>query len=181
MVAYELQILDFLQQLHNPVMDKIMITFSALGNMGIIWIVLGVALLFFPRTRTAGKIVLLAMLLEVVGVNLIIKPLVGRMRPYQHNPEVELIVRELWDYSFPSGHTAMAFTMVTGLYLTKTSPLWQICLAIAAVIAFSRLYLYVHFPTDVAAGVIFGIIFGWLGFRLEPWIEQKIQTYKQKG
>ncbi len=181
MVAYELQILDLLQQLHNPVLDKIMISFSALGNMGVIWIVLGVALLFFPRTRTAGKVVLLAMLLEVVGVNLVIKPLVARMRPYQHNPEVDIIIRELWDYSFPSGHTAMAFTMVTGLYLTRTSPLWQICLAVAIVIAFSRLYLYVHFPTDVAAGVIFGIIFGWLGFRLEGWLENKWQTHKQEG
>ncbi len=177
MTAFELQILDLLQKLHTPVMDRIMIAFSNLGDMGIIWIALCLILLFFPKTRSAGKVVLLAMLLEVVGVNLFIKPLVARIRPYEINSTVDLITGEMKDYSFPSGHTAMAFTAVTGLCLMKMKPLWQICLVIALGIAFSRLYLYVHFPTDVAAGVILGIIFGWLGYRLERRIEQGRQTH----
>ncbi len=176
MTAFELQILDFLQKLHTPVMDKVMIAFSSLGDMGIIWIALCLILLAVPKTRNAGKVVLLAMLLEIVGVNLFIKPLVARTRPYEINATVELITGEMRDYSFPSGHTAMAFTVVTGLYLMKMKPLWQICLVIALGIAFSRLYLYVHFPTDVAGGVILGIFFGWLGYRLEKRIEQGRQT-----
>ena len=179
MTAFELQILDSLQTIHTPVLDRIMIGFSRLEDYGLIWIILDVILLLIPRTRTAGKVLLLGILLEAVGVNLILKPLVARTRPYEVNPAAELITREMWDYSFPSGHTAIAFTAVTVLYLTKMKPLWQIALPVACLIAFSRMYLYVHFPTDVAAGVILGILFGVLGFRLEEWITKRQADTKQ--
>ena len=180
MVAFELKILDAIQSLHTPVLDKIMLGFTKLGDFGLIWIILAVVFLFIPKTRTVGKVLLVAMLLEVIGVNLIIKPLVARPRPYDVNPAVELISKEMRDYSFPSGHTAVAFTAVTVLYLTKMKPLWQICLPIAALIAFSRLYLYVHFPTDVLAGALLGILFGWLGLRLTRWLEKKMKENSKK-
>ena len=180
MTAFELQILDSLQTIHTPVLDRIMIGFSRLGDFGLIWIILDVILLLIPRTRTAGKVLLLGMLLEAIGVNIVLKPLVARIRPYEVNPAVELITKEMWDYSFPSGHTAIAFTAVTGLYLMKMKPLWQICLPVAALIAFSRMYLYVHFPTDVLAGVFLGILFGWLGFRLTGWIENNKRKENSK-
>ena len=105
------------------------------------------------------------LLLDLLSCNVIIKPLVGRVRPFAVNTAVQLLMEAPLDASFPSGHTAVSFAAVFALK-TAGSPLWKPALAVAVVIAFSRLYLYAHWPSDVLAGALLGAAVGWAGAKL---------------
>ena len=170
-MALELQILDYLQTIHTPLLDKLLIGASTLGNTGIVWIGLMLILLIIPKTRPVGKVLVLALIIELVTVNLILKPVVHRPRPFEVNPAVQLLVKPPVDYSFPSGHTSMAFTVVSILFLLKRRGLGIIACILAILIAFSRMYLYVHFPTDVLAGLIIGLLSGYAGYKIFQYFE----------
>ena len=161
----ELNILDWIQTLHTPFLDKIMAFITRLGDAGIIWIVLSIVLLLIPKTRKSGAVMVAALVVDVLLCNIVLKNLVARTRPYDVNTGVHLLVAKLHDYSFPSGHTAASFASVTALYLAGEKKLWKFALALACLIAISRLYLYVHYPTDVLGGILFGVISGYLGYR----------------
>ena len=103
--------------------------------------------------------------LDLLFCNLALKPLIGRVRPFAVNPTVSLLIPPPVDASFPSGHTAVSFASVAALR-TANSRLWKPALALAVVIALSRLYLYAHWPTDILGGVAVGILAGWLGTKL---------------
>ena len=115
-------------------------------------------------------VVLAALVLDMVLCNGILKPLVGRARPFTANPSIQLLVSKPADYSFPSGHTAAAFAAVSALFFAGEKKIWKGALVLAVLIAFSRLYLYVHYPTDVLAGVLVGSICGYAG----NWMIKKI-------
>jgi len=142
----ELSILDWIQTLHTPFLDKIMVFITRLGDAGIIWIVLSIVLLLIPKTRKSGAVMVAALVVDVLLCNIVLKNLVARTRPYDVNTGVHLLVAKLHDYSFPSGHTAASFTSVTALYLAGEKKLWKFALVLACLIAISRLYLYVHYP-----------------------------------
>ena len=161
----ELSILDWSQTLHTPFLDKIMVFITRLGDAGIIWIVLSIVLLLIPKTRKSGAVMVAALVVDVLLCNIVLKNLVARTRPYDVNTGVHLLVAKLHDYSFPSGHTAASFASVTALYLAGEKKLWKFALVLACLIAISRLYLYVHYPTDVLGGILFGVISGYLGYR----------------
>ena len=161
----ELSILDWIQTLHTPFLDKIMVFITRLGDAGIIWIVLSIVLLLIPKTRKSGVVMVAALVVDVLLCNIVLKNLVARTRPYDVNRGVHLLVAKLHDYSFPSGHTAASFASVTALYLAGEKKLWKFALVLACLIAISRLYLYVHYPTDVLGGILFGVISGYLGYR----------------
>ena len=161
----ELSILDWIQTLHTPFLDKIMVFITRLGDAGIIWIVLSIVLLLIPKTRKSGAVMVAALVVDVLLCNIVLKNLVARTRPYAVNTGVHLLVAKLHDYSFPSGHTAASFASVTALYLAGEKKLWKFALVLACLIAISRLYLYVHYPTDVLGGILFGVISGYLGYR----------------
>ena len=172
----ELSILDWIQTLHTPFLDKIMVFITRLGDAGIIWIVLSIVLLLIPKTRKSGAVMVAALVVDVLLCNIVLKNLVARTRPYDVNTGVHLLVAKLHDYSFPSGHTAASFASVTALYLAGEKKLWKFsfagekrawkaALVLACLIAFSRMYLYVHYPTDVLGGILFGVISGYLGYR----------------
>lgn len=161
----ELSILDWIQTLHTPFQDKIMVFITRLGDAGIIWIVLSIVLLLIPKTRKSGAVMVVALVVDVLLCNIVLKNLVARTRPYDVNTGVHLLVAKLHDYSFPSGHTAASFASVTALYLAGEKKLWKFALVLACLIAISRLYLYVHYPTDVLGGILFGVISGYLGYR----------------
>lgn len=161
----ELSILDWIQTLHMPFLDKIMVFITRLGDAGIIWIVLSIVLLLIPKTRKSGAVMVVALVVDVLLCNIVLKNLVARTRPYDVNTGVHLLVEKLHDYSFPSGHTAASFASVTALYLAGEKKLWKFALVLACLIAISRLYLYVHYPTDVLGGILFGVISGYLGYR----------------
>ena len=158
----ELKFLDWLQTLHTPWLDAFMTAVTRLGNGGVLWIASAVLLLLFPKTRKLGAAVAISIALEIVCCNVILKPLVARPRPFEINKTVSLLITRPKDYSFPSGHTGASFAVTSALLFEK-SRLWIPSMILAVLISFSRLYLYVHYPSDVIAGVLIGIMLGWLG------------------
>ena len=162
----EFAVLDWIQAIFRcEFLDAVMPGFTSLANHGELWIVLAVLLLLRKRTRQTGLSVGAGLLLDYIVCNLTLKPLVGRIRPFMVNTAVELLVEAPGDASFPSGHTAISFAAVGALYAAK-SPLWKPAAVIATLMAFSRLYLYVHWPTDILSGVAVGWLCGWLGAKL---------------
>ena len=172
----ELKILDFIQTLHIPLLDKIMVGITSLGDAGIIWIILTVIFLVMPKTRRTGSIMLAALIVQTILCNVILKNLFARTRPYDVNTTIQLLVPKLKDFSFPSGHTSASFTIVSALYFAKDS-LWKPALVLACLIAVSRLYLYVHYPTDVIGGLVLGILSGYAGYRVVDFIEKQRKTH----
>ena len=170
----EIHILNMIQNLRTPIGDVVVPLITRLGDAGIIWIILTVLLLIIPKTRKTGVIMLAALLaVDVLLCNVLIKNLVARTRPFDVNTAVQLLVAKPRDYSFPSGHTAASFASVTALYLAGEKKMWKVALVLAVLIALSRLYLYVHYPTDIIGGVIFGSLSGYLGYKIVEWIQKK--------
>lgn len=161
----EFSFLYFLQTLHNPVLDQIMVSVSSLGNVGWMWVVLSLVLFCAKRTRKIGFAMLLSMLIGFLLGNVLLKNLIARQRPCWIDQSVALLVVNPHDYSFPSGHSLASFAAATSIFLQDRR--WGIpALCLAAAIAFSRLYLFVHFPSDVLTGIIMGIViayFVWKG------------------
>ena len=162
----ELTILDWIQlHLRCGFLDWLMPFVSGLSNHGEVWILLAAVLLLIRRQRARGLSAAFALALNLITCNKILKPLIGRIRPFAFRPDLSLLVPPPGDASFPSGHTAAAFAVVFALKASG-SPLWRPALALAAATAFSRLYLYVHWPTDVLGGVLLGAAVGWAGAKL---------------
>ena len=155
----ELQILDWIQQMRTPVGDVWMVFISRLGNAGMIWILFT------------------ALCLDAVICNILLKPMVCRIRPCDVNQTVQLLIARPADYSFPSGHTAASFAAVAALYFAGAKKWWKITLPLAILMAFSRMYLYVHYPTDVLGGMIVGCAAGYFGNRLAAHL---IRSWRQK-
>ena len=152
----ELKILDWIQALHNPVTDVLFVWITRLGNVGMIWILLAAVLLLRRKTRKTGDILAAALVVDVLLCNGLLKHLFHRVRPCDVNT----------DYSFPSGQTAASFAAVAALYLAGARRLWKPALVLGMLIAFSRLYLYVHYPSDILGGVLVGLFAGWVGSRI---------------
>jgi undecaprenyl-diphosphatase len=162
-MSFELSILDFIQtHLQCGFLDTVIPFITKLGDGGILWIIGTVVMLLIPKTRRLGAAMAVSLALEIVCCNIILKPLVARIRPCDVNTAFSLLIAHPTDYSFPSGHTGASFSAAAALYFGK-SCLWIPAGVIAVLIAFSRLYLYVHYPSDVLAGALFGIMLGWLG------------------
>ena len=165
MQAAEFAILDWIQaHLRCGFLDAVLPAISRTANHGELWIILAVILLLIRGQRKYGASVACGLILDLVSCNIILKPLIGRIRPFAVNGLVELLIAAPTDASFPSGHTAASFAAVFALK-TAGSPLWKPALAVA-LIAFSRLYLYVHWPSDVLGGALLGAAVGWAGAKI---------------
>ena len=139
-----------------------MVAITKLGDAGIVWIILTVILLLIPKTRKSGVYMAVALIADLIICNVILKPIVARIRPYSINQTVQLLVTPLKDYSFPSGHTAASFASVSALYFAGRKRMAAGALIVSVLIAFSRMYLYVHYPTDVLGGLIIGLLCEWI-------------------
>lgn len=171
-------ILDFIQTLRSPVSDAVFSFITRLGDSGFIWILTALIMLCFKKTRKCGIIVAIALIIGTIAGNLILKNLFARERPFILNPDmVENIIISLPSgYSFPSGHTRSSFEAAFAIFLCNKK--WGIpALILAALIGFSRNYLYVHYPTDVIAGAILGIVIGFASY----FIYQKLIKDRIKG
>ena len=166
MESLELAILNWIQaNLRCGFLDAVLPAISRTANHGELWIILAVILLLIRGQRKYGASVACGLILDLVSCNIILKPLIGRISPFAVNGLVELMIAAPTDASFPSGHTAASFAAVFALK-TAGSPLWKPALAVALVIAFSRLYLYVHWPSDVLGGALLGAAVGWAGAKI---------------
>ena len=166
MESLELAILNWIQvHLRCGFLDAVLPAISRTADHGELWILLAVVLLLIKNQRKHGAAMAVGLVLDLVSCNLLLKPLVGRVRPFDVHTAVELLIPPPLDPSFPSGHTAASFAAVFALK-TAGSPLWKPALAVAVVMAFSRLYLYVHWPSDVLAGALLGAAVGWAGAKI---------------
>ena len=165
-MGIELQFLNLIQEIRTTFLDVFMSNVTKLGNVGFIWILLTIILLVIPKTRKSGVILAAALIVDLILCNVILKPLVARIRPFDVNTAIQLIIAKPQDYSFPSGQTAASVASVVALYLAGEKRLWKIALILACFIAFSRMYLYVHYPTDVLGGAVVGVISGYIGYKV---------------
>ena len=168
---FDLPILEWIAaNLYSAFGDAVMPIVTLLGDAGIFWIACAVALLFVPRYRQTGLAMGAALLIGLVVCNMTMKPLIARIRPYDYIKDmaeygyktVELLVETPHDYSFPSGHTLASFEAATVLMLNDKR-LGIPAMVLAVLIAFSRRYLYVHYPTDVIFSIFLGIGIAYLG------------------
>lgn len=172
MGTWEWTVLDFIQQhIRNGVLDTVMPAITSLGDAGMIWILISFALLISRKHRKSGMILIVAMVLDAILCNGILKPLIGRIRPFGWRTDITLLIPPPADASFPSGHTAISFAVVTVLFLRKER-YWYLSLVLAVLIAFSRMYLYVHFPTDILGGCLLGVLCGVLAVGIFRVIDQ---------
>lgn len=155
----ELQILDFIQTFRNPFLDQVFVFISAAAEHGAMWIAAAILLLFVKKLRPVGILVLSALLLTFVSGELIIKNLVCRPRPFYENSDLQLIVPPPSGFSFPSSHASTSFAAATVIFMFSKK-LGAVGFILAFLVAFSRLYLYVHYPSDVICGMILGIFWG---------------------
>ena len=154
-------ILQFIQiNMRSSIMDKAMILITNLGNGAIIWIVIGIICLINKKYRRYGFIIIGSLILCLVVGNLSLKPLVARVRPFNAMPILDgLLIRPPTDFSFPSGHAMCSFASgVVIFYMNKKIGIFALILSF--LIGFSRLYLYVHYPSDVFLGIVIGILLG---------------------
>lgn len=162
MEELELAILHGIQALHAPVLDAAMSMLSLAGSYSLIWLVIAAALLARKTTRWAGAAAVVSIVLAEIVVAFL-KPIFMRPRPFMVDPSVTPIIDPPGDWSFPSGHTVVAFACAVAIAMSLGAKRWRIwppVALLAALMAFSRLYLFVHWPTDVLAGAVLGAFIG---------------------
>lgn len=153
------------ENLRCAFLDAVMPFITALGDGGLLWIVIALVLLLFRKTRCCGVAMIGALLFSLLLCNLIIKPIVARERPFFAIPEIVLLIPPPGETSFPSGHASSSFAAATAVLLFHKKS-GVAALLIASLIAFSRLYLSVHYLSDILAGVVLGILCGFAAKKL---------------
>ena len=153
---YDFEILFFIQDhIRNDFLDVVVPFYTNLGDDGIIWIVLGVVMLIPKKTRKCGIMILAALLVMLLVNNMVLKNLVARPRPCATYPEMVDLVHVPTSYSFPSGHTVSAIAVAVTVLLHHKK-FGIAILTMAILMGLTRLYVFVHFPTDVYGGMIVG-------------------------
>ncbi len=182
MNEFEIKILDFIQEhLRFGFLDDMMVLLTRLADDGIVWIVLALALICFKPSRKMGITLGLALLLGLFVGNMGLKNLFARPRPYTVNPQIvpNMLIERLSDYSFPSGHTRCCFESGMAMFLCDKR-FGKVAFVLGGFIGFSRIYLYMHYPTDVIAGALLGLLNGFIAFIIVDKIYKAINNKKSK-
>lgn len=154
----DFSILNLIQEyIKCDFLDFLFPIITRLGNAGIIWILASVILLFFRKHRKVGITMIVGLILGFIIGNLFLKNIVGRLRPFEVVDGINLLINAPTDSSFPSGHTLASVTSACIIF-QNYKKIGIFFIVLASLIAFSRLYLYVHFPSDVLFGAILGVI-----------------------
>lgn len=182
-ISFDLPVLDWIQaNMQSEFMDKFMPFITRFGDHGTFWMIVAALLFLFPKTRKTGLGMAIAMMLGLLVCNVTLKPLVARIRPYDLQEElgvtIQLLGERMHDFSFPSGHTIASFEAAV-VMLKNSKKLGIPAMILAVLIAFSRLYLYVHYPTDVIASVLLGTLFALIGDGLAGLIAPKLRFGKK--
>ncbi|MDO4749003.1 MAG: phosphatase PAP2 family protein [Eubacteriales bacterium] len=150
-----------ISRMYNPILNKIMVFFTLIGNGAFIWwITLSFPFMIMESTRETGIFLTLALGVTFVSGEFILKPLFRRARPSKSIHKDDMIIKPPKDHSFPSGHTASSFTAVTVAVLRCPAYIFLPVIAVALIISFSRMYLRVHYFSDVVGGLILGVFNG---------------------
>ena len=166
-LSFDLPILDWIQaNMANPFLDMIMPWITILGDAGIFWMIVAGVLAITKKYRKVGFGMAIAMALGLLVCNITLKPLVARIRPYDLQETlgitINLLIEKQHDFSFPSGHTIASFEAAIVLLLNDKR-LGIPATILAVLVSFSRLYLYIHYPTDVIFSVFAGTLFAFIG------------------
>lgn len=153
-------VLEKFKAINIPVLNKIMIVITSLGTFGSVWFAIALIMLILPKYRSVGFNMLVALGITHLLGEFMLKRLVARSRPCHKLDDEDLIIDRPKYYSFPSGHTAASFCVVGVVFLRCQPVIWVPILILAALIGFSRLYLRVHFLTDVLVGAVLGFVCG---------------------
>ena len=145
------------EHIRKEFFDPIVIFISSLGNAGWFWLVLLAVLLCIPRYRKAGMTGMVAVLIGFLITNVCIKNMAARIRPYEVVEGLKFIGTKPHDFSFPSGHSTCSIAASAALFATLPKKAGIPLLVLAILICLSRLYVGVHYPTDVLAGVLIGL------------------------
>ena len=151
-------LLFFQRMTEHPLLDKFFVFYTSLGNKGYLWIAIGIILIIFKKTRKTGILLLISLLISHLLNNFVLKILIDRPRPYEVIPNVRMLIGKVEETSFPSGHSAIAFGSAFVIFLREKGWLRWTALVMAILMALSRLYVGVHYPTDVLAGSIVGML-----------------------
>ena len=152
-------ILLWFQSLRGP-LDGIVTIITHLADHGYLWMLVALVLVLIRKTRKAGFAVAIALACGVLITNLFIKNAVARIRPYETIEGLYSLIGPMKDWSFPSGHTTASFAAATAIAFTLDKRFSIPAIILAVLIAISRLYVGVHYPTDVLAGAVIGFICG---------------------
>lgn len=184
----EIQILHWFESLHNPILNPVMYAITSLGDKGLFWILMAVlCMTLLPKKyRKVGFTMLIALVLSVIFCNIIMKNIWHRPRCFWVNGQpltvsgefenLYNIFNSIGDYSFPSGHTSASFAAALAIFMwCKREGIYAIVLA--ALIAVSRLYLTVHYPTDVFVSLILGSLYGIAAYYIAKWLFKKFPAF----
>lgn len=188
--GFDETILTFAHSLHEGALGAVHDIFwpaiTVLGNGGIFFILLGLVLLFFKKTRKAGFAVLIALLIGALLTNVLIKPMVERPRPYMSE---HALFKEWWqavgartesEFSFPSGHATASFAAM-GAFFAFLNKKWSwLGLVLAVLIGFSRNYIFVHYPSDILGGILVGLCSAVLSYFIVKAVAKKVAASDAK-
>ena len=160
LLALDGAILLWIQAHLRGPLDGVATFITHLGDTGWLWILLGVVLLCFKKTRAGGLAALLALLFGLLITNIALKNLVARIRPYELVTGLTSLIGPMGDWSFPSGHACSSFAASVALAQMLGKRVGIPALILAALISFSRLYVGVHYPSDVLCGLVIGVLCG---------------------
>lgn len=157
-MTWDMQVIEWIYEgVQGTVLNPFMVAISRLGNGGVLWISIGLILIFIPKHRKTAILMFISLALGYLIGDLLIKNLIQRPRPFMVNPALKLLISPPVSYSFPSGHTVSSFASAVVLARRASKRFYGLFwLLIAFVMGISRVYLSVHYPTDVFAGMILG-------------------------
>lgn len=160
----DINVINFMSEIKCVPLDYFFKFFTHLGDFGFLYILIGILFLFFKKTRKTGATILLSLIFCGILGNLILKPTIARIRPYDRL-NLPLKIKPPTDFSFPSGHTYGAFAVAGSIHFTKVFKSLPFFI-VAAIISASRIYFTVHYPSDVAFGVVMGMILSYVSNKI---------------
>lgn len=159
---FDISILTYIQNnLTNEILNRFMVFISNLGNTGFIWIIISLVFLFNKNYYKQALTIIFALVLSLLICEIGVKNIFQRIRPFNLNTDIILLIPKPTGFSFPSNHTASSFAAATTIWFINKR-FGFISFVLAFMIGFSRLYLYVHYPTDVITGALAGVSIGLL-------------------